>query len=78
MGKDISCERCVLCILWNEFVDTLNKHAPFKKKLIRANHAPMQRNSSEKRFWEGQIYKRFILKKDTWIIKKIQERRELL
>ena len=43
-------ERCVknYASFENVFLDTLNKHAPLKKKVIRANHAPYVTKSLRK------------------------------
>ena len=47
----------------NVSLDTLNKYAHPKKKLIRANHGPYITKLLRKAIVKGQIYKRFVLKK---------------
>ena len=39
----------------NIFLNTLNKHAPIKKKMIRANHTPILLRHLERQSWKGHI-----------------------
>ena len=58
-------ERCVnnYASFENVFSDTLNKHAPLKKKVIRANHAPYAMKSLRKAIMKRSNLQMMYLKK---------------
>ena len=58
-------ERCVknYASFVNVFLDTLNKHAPFKKKVLRANHAPYVTKSLRKTIMKRSNLQKIYLKK---------------
>ena len=60
-------ERCVknYASFENVFLDTLNKHAPLKKKVIRANHAPYVMKSLRKAIIKRSNLQMIYLKKKT-------------
>ena len=47
----------------NVFLDTLNKHAPLKKKVIRANHAPCVTKSLRKAIMKRSNLQKIYFKK---------------
>ena len=66
-------ERCVknYASLENIFVDALNRHAPLKKKVIRANHAPYVTKSLRK---SSNLQKSYFLKKAPESLKKYKKK----
>ena len=60
-------------------MDTLNKHAPLKKKVIGAHHGSYVTKSLWKVIMKpSKLQKIYFLKKDAWTIKKVQETERLL
>ena len=68
-------ERCVknYASLENIFVDALNRHAPLKKKVIRANHAPYVTKSLRK---SSNLQKSYFLKKAPESLKKYKKKKD--
>ena len=60
-------------------MDTLNKHAPLKKKVIGTHYGSYVTKSLWKVIMKrSNSQKIYFLKKDAWIIKKVQETEKLL
>ena len=63
----------------NVFLNTLNKHAPIKKKMLRANHAPYTTKALRKAIMKRLYLENLYFKKQTpESMKKYKKQKKLL